>query len=104
MAQHNPQGSAKSATGTRTRIDEPHRYKVIFHNDNVTTMDFVIMVLVTVFRLKPNIATALMLQVHHKGSAVVGTYTYDIAVTRRTKAIAMARDEGFPLNITVEQE
>lgn len=88
----------------KTSIKEPRRYKVIIHNDDFTTMDFVVKVLKVVFFLSEENAEALMLQVHHSNKAVVGIYTYDIAVTKAQKATAMAREEGFPLRLTVEPE
>ncbi len=88
----------------KTNIREPRRFKVIIHNDDFTTMDFVVKVLRDVFFFSEENAEALMLQVHHSNKAVVGIYTYDIAVTKAQKATAMAREEGFPLRLTVEPE
>ena len=88
----------------RTNIREPRRYKVIIHNDDFTTMDFVVMVLKEVFFLSDENAQALMLQVHHSSKAVVGVYTYDIAMSKARKATTMAREQGFPLRLTVEEE
>ena len=88
----------------RTNIKEPRRYKVIFHNDDFTTMDFVVKVLKEVFFLSEENAQAIMLQVHHSNKAVVGIYTYDIAVSKAQKATNMARENGFPLRISVEPE
>lgn len=84
----------------RTRLKEPRRYKVFIHNDDFTTMDFVVKVLMTVFyKTKPE-AEALMMRVHQSDKAVVGIYTYDIAVSKVRKATQMARDEGYPLRLT----
>ena len=90
----------------RQRIDlqEPRRYKVIIHNDDFTTMEFVVRILEQVFYLKADMAQALMLQVHHSNKAVVGVFSYDIAVSKVQKATTMARKEGFPLRLTVEPE
>ena len=88
----------------KTNIREPRRYKVIIHNDDFTTMDFVVMVLKEVFFLSDENAQALMLQVHHSSKAVVGVYTYDIAMSKARKATTMAREQGFPLRLTVEEE
>lgn len=90
----------------RHRIDlqEPRRYKVIIHNDDFTTMEFVVRILEQVFYLKADMAQALMLQVHHSNKAVVGIFSYDIAVSKVQKATTMARKEGFPLRLTVEPE
>lgn len=90
----------------RQRIDlqEPRRYKVIIHNDDFTTMEFVVRILEQVFYFKADMAQALMLQVHHSNKAVVGIFSYDIAVSKVQKATTMARKEGFPLRLTVEPE
>lgn len=86
----------------RTRLREPKRYKVILHNDDFTTMEFVVMVLAVVFRKTEADAESIMLNVHRQGRGVAGIYTYDIALTKAQKATQMARAEGFPLRITVE--
>lgn len=88
----------------RTDLREPHRYKVIFHNDDFTTMEFVVKVLEQVFFIDSQKAETLMLHIHHAGKAVVGIYTYDIAVSKANKATDMARTEGFPLRISIEPE
>lgn len=98
------QGTPGIRQQTRSTTQLPRRYRVIFHNDDVTTMDFVVEVLQNVFRKSAAEATSLMLQVHTGGSAVVGVYSYDIAVTRANKATELARMEGFPLKITVEPQ
>lgn len=86
----------------RTRLREPKRYKVILHNDDFTTMEFVVMVLAVVFRKTEADAESIMLNVHRQGRGIAGIYTYDIALTKAQKATQMARAEGFPLRITVE--
>lgn len=85
----------------RVRLKEPKKYKVTILNDDLTTMDFVVLVLTTVFYKSPEEAEALMLKVHTSGSAVVGVYTYDIAKSKVNKATRMAREENFPLRLTV---
>jgi ATP-dependent Clp protease adaptor protein ClpS len=87
-----------------TKLKEPRRYKVIMHNDDFTTMDFVVMVLVQVFLKSQQDAEALMLQVHRSHKAVVGIYSYDMATSKVKKATTMARSQGFPLRLTVEPE
>ncbi len=74
------------------------------HNDDFTTMDFVVMVLVQVFLKSQQDAEALMLQVHRSHKAVVGIYSYDMATSKVKKATTMARSQGFPLRLTVEPE
>lgn len=88
----------------RTDLKEPKRYKVIIYNDDFTTMEFVVMVLKQVFFKSEEEANALMLRVHHSDKAVVGIYTYDIAISKARKATGMAREQGFPLRLTVEPE
>ena len=89
---------------SRTRITEPKRYKVTIYNDDFTSMEFVVKVLMEVFFKNQAEAEALMLQVHHSDKAVVGIYSYDIAVSKVQKATRMAREEGFPLRLTYEPE
>lgn len=86
----------------RSKTDEPNRYSVIFHNDDFTTMEFVVMVLKQVFFKKDAEANMLMLKVHREGQALVGVYTLDTAQSKAQKAIKMARENGFPLRISVQ--
>lgn len=90
----------------RQRIDirEPRRYKVTIFNDDFTTMEFVVKVLVEVFFKSETEAEALMMKVHQSQKAVVGIYTYDIAVSKVKKATRMAREAGFPLRLTYEPD
>ena len=96
--------ATQGATQERTNIklQEPKKYNVIMHNDDFTTMDFVVDVLKAVFAKEPSEAMALMLAIHHVGKAVVGVYSYDIAASKAEKAMQMARNEGFPLRCTTE--
>lgn len=99
---------AKEQTGIRERqrIDtaEPRKYKVTIFNDDFTTMAFVVMILMQVFFKSEAEAEALMLKVHHSGMAVVGRYSYDVAVSKVQKATAMAEAEHYPLRFSVEPE
>ena len=99
-----PQEQSNVRERQKNNLKEPRRYKVIIHNDDFTTMEFVVEVLKTVFYLSNEKAEELMLQVHHANKAVAGLYTYDIAVSKANKAINMAREKGFPLRLTVEPE
>lgn len=80
----------------------PPEKKVIFYNDDFTTMEFVVDVLVSVFNKQHDEAEKLMMQVHKEGSSVIGTYTYDIAVSRTNLTISLARKNGFPLRVEIE--
>lgn len=81
---------------------EPERYNVIFHNDDFTPMDFVVMILMDIFMLDFQKAEQVMLSVHNNGTGSVGTYSYDIAVSKASKATSIARKEGFPLRLSVQ--
>ena len=72
-------------------------------NDDFTTMDFVVEILIDIFHKEQLTAEAIMLDVHKKGKAVVGTYSYDIAMTKTRTAMQRARDEGFPFRMLVEE-
>ena len=89
---------------TMERLKRPGRYAVIFHNDDFTTTDFVVKVLRLVFFLPLEEAVDLMLKVHNSGSASVGAYPLDIARSKARTSMQMARAEGFPLKVTVEEE
>ena len=80
---------------TRLSHDLPRMYRVIMHNDDFTTMEFVVEVLRKVFFKPEEEANQLMLKVHKEGKAIVGLYTLDIAVSKSQKAMRMARDKGF---------
>lgn len=96
----------QSSYKERERIDlrEPRRFKVIIYNDDFTTMEFVVKVLTTIFFKSEAEAEVLMMKVHQSQSAVVGIYSYDIAQSKVKKATRMARNEGFPLRLTVTPE
>ncbi len=98
----------KKQTNTRQRalpqVGLPALCRVVFHNDDVTTMAFVVEVLRTVFFKKEKEAQVLMLKVHNQGKASVGVYPYDIALSKRDKATRMAKKAGYPLRITCEEE
>lgn len=89
---------------TRTNLRAPRRYKVIIYNDDFTTMEFVVLVLTSVFFKSAEEAEALMLAVHKSGSAVVGIYSYDMAISKVRKATMMAREENFPLRLECKPE
>lgn len=89
---------------SRNRVKEPERFKVIIFNDDFTTMDFVVMILKTVFFKTQQEAEELMLKVHKSGQAIAGIYSYDIAHSKVEKATRMAREEKFPLRLTVTPE
>lgn len=91
-----------SGVAETTSIEVPPEKDVVFYNDDFTTMEFVVDVLVSVFNKSPEDAEQLMITVHQAGSAVVGTYTYDVAVSRTNLTRSIAKKNGFPLRVEVE--
>ena len=88
----------------KVKVKKPKHYKVVMHNDDFTTMEFVVDVLMTVFKKNINQANKIMMDVHKIGRGIVGVYPYDIAATKVAIALGMAKEEGFPFNITIEEE
>ncbi|MCU0237048.1 MAG: ATP-dependent Clp protease adapter ClpS [Acidobacteria bacterium] len=87
----------------RTELQPPAMYRVILHNDHYTSMEFVVDILVNVFHKPESEAKNIMLDVHRRGSGVCGTYSYDIARTKVTRVLALARQQEFPLKCTFEE-
>lgn len=86
------------------RTKRPRRYTVVFHNDDYTTMEFVVHVLIKFFRKTETEATHIMLNVHHKGYGVVGVFPRDVAETKVSQVSEYARANGHPLRCTAEPE
>ena len=84
-------------------IKEPSKYNVIMINDDVTPMEWVITVLKGIFKHSDASAEALTMSIHNEGSALVGTYNYEVAEQKVNEAIGASRNHGFPLNLKVEE-
>lgn len=82
----------------------PPKFLVIVYNDNVTTVEFVIEMLIKIFRHSQEDANDLTIKIHKEGSAVAGTYYYEIAEQKALDATSMARNQGFPLMIKLMAE
>lgn len=89
---------------TVRQIKEPSKYKVIVCNDDVTPMEFVIVMLLSVFKYNQDDAIELTMKVHNQGSAVAGIYTHEIAEQKALDATHLARNNNFPLVLKVEEE
>lgn len=87
----------------KIKVKKPKDYKVVMHNDDFTTMEFVVNILMTVFKKDINTSNKIMMDVHKIGRGIVGVYPYDIAATKVAIALGMAKEEGFPFNITIEE-
>ncbi len=88
---------------SETRLEKPSLYKVLLHNDDFTTMEFVIFILETVFSRSESDAFQIMLQVHIEGVGVAGIFTYEIAEMKVAKVSALAREREYPLLCTIEE-
>lgn len=97
-------GGSEVITETRTRLEKPKLFKVILHNDDFTTMEFVVFVLQYVFGLTEAEAFTIMLKVHTEGLGVAGLYPYEIATMKSEKAMNLAKAREYPLLCTVEEE
>ena len=94
------------ATQTRPaeKLKRPSLYKVLLHNDDYTTMEFVVWVLQTVFHHDETTAASIMLHIHKKGIGVAGVYPREIAETRSARVEELARSHEFPLRSSLEEE
>lgn len=92
------------ATVRKEKLQRPRMYKVLMHNDDYTTMDFVVHVLEKFFQKDANDAQVIMLEVHTKGYGVCGIYTYEVAESKVAKVTKYARDNGHPLKCSTEPE
>lgn len=100
------EGDTGTVTVTRTgrKLKKPSLYKVLFHNDDYTTREFVVFVLRSVFHHSEDEAVRIMWHVHTNGVGLAGVFTYEIAETKARKTEALARDAQFPLRVSVEPE
>lgn len=97
--------AVQNVTKERTdrKVREPKRYSVVMHNDDFTTMEFVVEILIDIFHKDELSAQSIMMNVHRNGKASVGTYPYDVAVTKVSMALSRAKEQGYPFRMTVEE-
>jgi ATP-dependent Clp protease adaptor protein ClpS len=88
----------------KVTVSEPKRWKVILLNDDSTPMEFVISILMEIFRHSIDSAQEIMLTVHETGSGIAGVYSFEIAEAKAVEATNQARSNGFPLQIKLEEE
>ena len=89
---------------SETKLEKPKLFKVVLHNDDFTTMDFVVFVLQYVFSRTDAEAFTIMLKVHNEGIGIAGIYPYEIAQMKSEKAMNLAKSREYPLLCTVEEE
>jgi ATP-dependent Clp protease adaptor protein ClpS len=87
-----------------SKVKPPRMYKVLLHNDDYTTMEFVVAILETVFHHSNASAMQIMLHIHQNGVGVAGVFTYEVAESKVTKVMTLARENKFPLLCTCEPE
>lgn len=85
-------------------VSEPKKYKIVFLNDDKTPMDFVVSLLVELFKHTEEVARTITVRIHEEGSGVVGIYSYEIAEQKALEATGISRENGFPLKIKVEED
>ena len=101
---HKDDTSVVSEVETKRKLKRPSLYKVLLHNDDFTTQEFVDWVLMNVFNHDPETAHRIMLNVHMHGVGVAGIYPYEIAETKAQKTMELAREAEYPLLVTLEPE
>ena len=107
MADHDPlTGPPEGDTEVvpERKVKKPRLYRVLLHNDDYTTMEFVVHVLMKYFRKSQEEATFIMLTVHQTGIGAAGIYPRDVAETKGAQVTAYARENGHPLLVTMEAE
>ena len=104
MSDYNPETEGDVSTETREDVTEPSMYMVLLLNDDYTTMEFVVEILILIFSKSVEEATQIMLNVHRIGVWVCGVYTYQVAETKVETVHALAKERGFPLKCSMEKE
>ncbi len=104
MAEQRLQPGTETEDRTRVELERVRLFKVLLHNDDYTTMDFVVRILESVFLKQPAEAYRIMMLVHTRGSGICGLYPFEIAETKVATVHDRAREQGFPLRASLEPE
>lgn len=99
-----PDHDSEVLTDSETKLEKPKMFRVLLHNDDFTTMDFVVFILEYVFMRSEAESIAIMLKVHTEGVGVAGVYPYDVAYMKSQKAMNLAKAREYPLLVTLEEE
>jgi len=102
MAENHPDLHEELDVDRETKLNEPPMYRVYLVNDDYTPMDFVVDILMTVFRKSQENATEIMLHVHHQGKGLCGVFTYEVAETKVDTVHELAEENGYPLRSVME--
>ncbi len=104
MNDYSPEIEEGADSEVKDDVREPPMYKVLLHNDDYTTMEFVVEILMLVFNKTPEEAVRIMLNVHQKGVGICGVYTFEVSETKVSTVHSIARENGFPLKCSMEKE
>lgn len=104
MSGENPGIQEGELSEVRDEVTEPPLYKVLIHNDDYTPKDFVVEILIKVFNKPMDEATGIMWHTHENGTGLCGIYPLEVAETKVNMVMEAARDSGFPLRLTIEEE
>ncbi|MBW1692825.1 MAG: ATP-dependent Clp protease adapter ClpS [Deltaproteobacteria bacterium] len=104
MNDYIPEIEEEADSDVKDDVREPPMYKVLIHNDDYTTMEFVVEVLMLIFNKSSEEAVGIMLNVHRKGIGICGVYTFEVSETKVNTVHSIARQNGFPLKCTTEKE
>ena len=104
MNEYSPEVEEEVTSESKDEVREPSMFRVLLHNDDYTTMEFVVEILITVFNKSPEEAVEIMLNVHRKGIGICGVYTFEVSETKVNIVHVLARENGFPLKCTMEKE
>jgi len=104
MSHDNPEKEDGVISEVWEEVSEPPMYKVLLLNDDYTTMEFVVEILMYVFNKSMEESTAIMLNVHRRGMGLCGVYPYEVAETKVDTVHTFAQERGFPLKCTMERE
>ena len=99
-----PEHGGDVLTESETKLEKPKLFRVLLHNDDFTTMEFVVFVLEYVFQRNEAESIAIMLKVHNEGVGIAGIYPYDIAYMKSHKTMNLAKAREYPLLCTIEEE
>ncbi len=104
MSENFPGSHEETITETVPETKDPQMYRVLLHNDDFTTKDFVVEILMAVFHKTLDAAMQLMWHIHKNGIGVAGVFTLEVAETKIGQVTTLARENGFPLKLTLEEE
>ncbi len=104
MAEHGTKRSAGVLEKSRDQTRRPELYRVVLHNDDYTSMEFVVAILESIFSKSPAEAHRVMMHVHQAGIGVAGVYTHEVAETKVAEVRELAKEAGYPLRASFEEE